>query len=149
VTPAQRAALDVLPERRRRFVLAYVGEAAGNATQAARTAGYAKPAEEGCRLLKHAQVRGVIDSLRTPSASDKRASKTIDDLRELWAEMAWDEEADRPSRLKASELLGKSQGAFVERHEHTGATGTTQIAIVINAGDEHARIVDLARGSGE
>jgi phage terminase small subunit len=141
VTPAQRAALDVLPERRRRFVLAYVGEAAGNATQAARTAGYAKPAEEGCRLLKNAQIGEALSLMRMPSL--ERAYRNVEELREWWSEMMG-ADIEPKDRIKASELLGKSQGAFVERTEVSGPSGTP-IEIVAA---EHARIVDLARGSG-
>lgn len=74
------AALEPLTEKRRRFVLAYVGEAAGNATEAARIAGYGKPAEEGCRLLKNAQVRAALSALAAPA--EKRSIASTEEIHE-------------------------------------------------------------------
>jgi hypothetical protein len=36
----------------------------------------------------------------------------------------WDENAEMKDRLKASELLGKSEGDFLERTEITGKDGS-------------------------
>jgi hypothetical protein len=44
------------------FVSAYLGTANGNATEAARTAGYSSPHPEGSRLLRNATVRAAIDA---------------------------------------------------------------------------------------
>ena len=121
--------LEALPPKRRAFVLAYVGESMGNATDAARRAGYAKPSEEGHRLLNFAQVVSAIESLRQP-VEDARIA-TIEQLRVFWTTAAVAGVMERPGpngekvaepidakeRLKATELLGKSQGAFIERRE--------------------------------
>lgn len=124
LTPEQRAALDALPEKRRRFVVAYVGEAAGNAIDAARMAGYRSPHPEGARLLQIATVGAAIASLRAPA--EEEAICGIEELRRLWSQMARTGTVQRGGaalpleprdQLKAMELLGKSQGAFLERHE--------------------------------
>lgn len=129
LTAEQRAALDALPEKRRRFVLAYVGEAAGNQTAAARIAGYKAPEMEAGRLMGFDGVRRAVEAFRAPAEDETIAS--IEELRRLWTRIARGELADTTvteghelevtaslaTRMKATELLGKSQGAFVERRE--------------------------------
>lgn len=44
------------------FVAAYIGEAKGNATEAARIAGYAKPGQQGHALLKKLEIQSQIDA---------------------------------------------------------------------------------------
>lgn len=156
LTPEQRSALDALTEKRRAFVLAFIGEARGNATEAARIAGYRKPKEEGARLLTFAAVAGAIEAMRAPAEDEKIA--TIEELRALWSRWALTGTIERtidgervsaplPAReiIKASELLGKSQGAFIERREITGASGAPLGAsLTIVATREQAAA--LARG---
>jgi phage terminase small subunit len=157
LTPEQREALGRLTPKRRGFVLAYVGQAMGNATEAARIAGYAKPTEEGHRLLRIAHVATALEALRAP---EERASiATIEELRELWSSIARGSVRDvcvsrdgavseAPAtltvRLRASELLAKSQGAFLERRENTRPGEPTGV-ILFGSLDEAARI---ARGDG-
>ena len=43
-------------------MIAYLGEARGNATEAARIAGYATPAEQGYENLRKPQIRAAIDA---------------------------------------------------------------------------------------
>ncbi len=104
-----RARTPMLPERRRWFVERYMGEARGNATKAARLAGYKSPAVEGSRLLRNAEVREAIDE-RTQADP---AVKDREHLQRWWSAVVDDVSADLGQRLRASELLAKSQGAFV------------------------------------
>jgi len=55
-------ALEDLNHRQRLFVEAYLGDAAGNASEAARIAGYAHPGQVGERLLKKVEIRSAIDA---------------------------------------------------------------------------------------
>lgn len=168
MTPEQRAALDKLPPKRRTFVLAYLRSS--NATDAAREAEYAKPKQEGCRLLTIADVRQAIDAFRVPA--EDAAVMELEELRAFWTSVArgevddWEEHLVRSEegtelvvekaraklkdRLKATELLGKSLGAFVERREVTGANGGAH-EVVIRVRDERdaSRMRELARGGGE
>lgn len=48
--------------RRRLFVASFLGEANGNATAAARAAGYKQPSMAGSRMLKFDEVRAAIDA---------------------------------------------------------------------------------------
>lgn len=123
MTPAQRAALDALPPKRRAFVLEYLRT--GNATEAARRAGYSHPKEEGVRLLSFAAVRSAIEAFRAPAEESEIAS--VDELRRRLTRWLRNGVIDADGGallamepkdvLKALELLGKSQGAFVERRE--------------------------------
>lgn len=54
--------MDGLTYKQRRFIEAYLGEARGNASEAARLAGYAKPAEQGYENLRKPQIRAAIDA---------------------------------------------------------------------------------------
>lgn len=60
--PPKAAHLEGLNFRQRMFVLAYLGEANGNATEAARIAGYAEPNTQGPRLLVNVGIRVAIDA---------------------------------------------------------------------------------------
>jgi phage terminase small subunit len=111
-----------LSERERRFVEAYMGEAAGNATKAAELAGYSKISarQQGARLCTKAAIRAAIDerTAADPQIADRTARQR------LWSDIAFGRgayaDAALKDRLKASELLGKSQADFIERHEHSG-----------------------------
>ena len=146
MTKEQRAALDALPPKRRAFVLAYVGECAGNATAAATVAGYAKAKQEGSRLLTFADVSAAVGVLQKPALDRKVMG--IDELREFWTEMAQAEAEATKDRLKASELLGKSQGAFVERVEHSGK-GAALVAIAIKVEERDAVDAFVKGNEGE
>jgi phage terminase small subunit len=142
MTPAQRAALDALPPKRRAFVIAYVGESAGNATEAARVAKYAKPHPEGSRLLRIATVAAAVAAFRVPA--ETRAYRGIEELRAWWSEMMG-AAIEPKDRIKASELLGKSQGAFVERREVSGPAGGPVGLTIVATREEVER---AARGDG-
>jgi phage terminase small subunit len=132
----QTFAVDSLPEKRRRFVLAYCGSAKGNATEAARQAGYEAPSVEGCRLLRNVAVLEAIQELELAAGTDTESMVMgVIELRRFWTRTARGEESDVQvtrtkegeqaeeiavpivPRLKASELLGKSLGAFIDRHQ--------------------------------
>lgn len=107
-----------LPEKRRRFVEAYLGEAKGNSTEAARIAGYKHPNVEGSRLLAQASVRAAVDERM---AADPMV-KTREQILRWWSDMMNSGEEAR-DRIKASELLAKAHGMFVQKVEHSGPNG--------------------------
>lgn len=119
-----------LSERERRFVEAFMGEAAGNKTEAAILAGYSRATArgQGSRLSTKEHIRAAI-----------QARVSIDPLvwdrakrQQFWTAVAAGtgkhQKASLKDRLKASELLGKSQADFIERHEHTGERPTLRQA---------------------
>jgi len=90
------------------FILAY----AGNATAAAKEAGYANPGMAGHRMLKHDEIRKRIGS--RGEGDNEKAIAGRQELQKFWT--AKMEKADKDSDcLKASELLARSQGLFLDR----------------------------------
>lgn len=103
---------------RQRFVEEYLLDL--NGMQAAIRAGYS-PKGAGvtaCRLLKNPKIRAKIAEEEGKLASARIANAT--ERREFWTQMMRNGGVEAKDRLKASELLGKAQGDFVERHEVTG-----------------------------
>jgi len=108
---------DGLTERQRRFVEAFMGRCQGNATEAARVAGCPKRSAHvtASRWLKNAKVKAGI------AARVKSDPKVLDreELQQFWSQVtlglgefkAW----GGNDRIRASELLGKTQKMFSER----------------------------------
>lgn len=99
---------------------AFVDAFKGNATLAAIEAGYPRTSasKAGQRMLANPKVRHAIrirDELSPPPAVADRKER-----QSFWTTVLRDEEKDMRDRLKASELLGKSSGDFLERVEHSG-----------------------------
>jgi len=107
-----------LTTKQQRFVDFYEG----NATEACRKAGY--------KGSNHTLEQVAYENLRKPyiiSAIESRErlskEKVIMDResrQELWTMIALDKEERTETRLRASELLGKSEGDFIDRHELSG-----------------------------
>ena len=111
---------DGLRERQRRFCEAFVANG-GNATEAARSAGYKHPDPQGSEVLGSLRVQAAIERLRMEATS--AAIMTRQERQAFWTLVARSKDEDMKDRLKASELLGKSQGDFINRTEITGANG--------------------------
>jgi phage terminase small subunit len=119
-------ALSGLTEKRRRFVLAYVGEALGNATEAARIAGYSKPTEEGSFLLRNPQVQEALQAIAAPAQNAKIA--TTEQLHERLSAIALGlvEDAKPSDSVNAAKLMLQARGELVKKHEHTHVPGTRE-----------------------
>lgn len=104
-----------LTPKQHAFVLAYA--ACGNATEAARQAGYKKPDPQGPRLLGNVRVQQAIEALTATKLSG--AIMMAIERQQLWTDIARDKNEQTKDRLKASELLGKAQGDFIERTDGT------------------------------
>jgi phage terminase small subunit len=147
--------------KQRRFVRAYLET--GNATESARRAGYAG-SDETLAVVGSENLRkpGIAAALEAADLADEgRAIATRRELRELWTRVAFGDETETvvtregdtiavpmpaAARLKASELLGKSRGMFVERREHTGPGGgpIAVSGLPANAEEAAGRIAALA-----
>jgi phage terminase small subunit len=109
--------VTALTERERRFVEQFM--ASGNATKAAEKAGYSKKTSSqiGYRLLRKVQIQRAI----ADRAENDPAVWTREQRQQFWTAIARGaaayEGATLRDRLKASELLGRSQADFIERHE--------------------------------
>ena len=104
--------------RKERFCLEYA--ASGNATQAAIAAGYSPRSarSQGQRLLTNADIKARIEELQQETRREKIAD--IDAILAFWTVVLQDPHAKTADRLKASELLARSQGAFLRAFERAG-----------------------------
>ena len=129
--PGQQRPGD-LSERERQFVEHFM--ASGNATKAAAQAGYSKntASQIGYRLLRKVQVQQAI----AERTERDPAVWTREDRQRFWTEVARGQgryaKAALKDRLRASELLGKSQADFVDRHELTSGGGPIQFQVITN-----------------
>lgn len=94
--------------RQQRFVEHYVTSL--NATEAAVKAGYRSPAVEGCRLLKHAKVRQLIDEATREKS--RRAELDADWVLARLRAKAEDKGVTDSAAVRATELIGKHVGMF-------------------------------------
>lgn len=120
----------------------------GNATEAARAAGYrgndSTLSVTGARLLRHPEVRAALDARTARSLAGEIATR--EERQALWTRVMRDVEADMKDRLRASELLGKSQADFVERVEHSA--GPTLEGLLLAAARLRAAPAPLALSGG-
>jgi phage terminase small subunit len=104
-----------LNARQQKFVEVYNG----NATEAAKIAGYTGAddslAVTGSRLLNDPAVAAAIAARNKKVVGRKIASRL--DRQEFWTEVMFDVGAEMRDRLKASELLGRSEADFTDKIE--------------------------------
>jgi phage terminase small subunit len=100
-------------ERQRKFIAYYNG----NATEAAKRAGYSQKTAyaQGQRLLRKAEIQKALE--KRTKRKDAPYIATREERQAFWTQVYNDENCDMNSRLRASELLAKSQADFVERRE--------------------------------
>lgn len=107
-----------LTEKQRRFCEVYA-ENGGNALAAARAAGYKKPDPQGAENLGKPRIVAALEALR--EATTSKAIATREERQTFWTSILRGEmpDAEMKDRLKASELLGRSQADFIERVDAT------------------------------
>jgi phage terminase small subunit len=108
-----------LSERERRFVEAYMGPCAGNATKAAESAGYSpKTARQiASRLLTKANIRAAVNEARADLTTEAIADAK--ERRELLTKHARNMQ-EPVSSIKAVDVLNKMDGIYIEKHDVTG-----------------------------
>lgn len=110
-----------LTPRQQRFVDAY----AGNGADAARIAGYTGNVQvlstQAARLLKKAEVQEAISKRQKPK--DRAVIANREDRQKFWTRIMRSKSREIGDRLKASELLGKSEADFTDKHEHVSKDG--------------------------
>lgn len=113
LTPKQRAFADYYIET-------------GNATEAARRAGYKKPNVQGSQNLEKLSIKSYIEE-RVKASDEKRIAKGEEVLEYLTKVMRGEEkdqfglDASLQDRTKAAELLGKRYRLFTEKVELEGS----------------------------
>jgi len=129
--------------KQQRFVEAYCG----NATEAAIKAGYsAKTAYSiGEEILKKPEIMLAIQKRETKAIRAIVADR--EELQAFWTTIVKDAELVMRDRLKASELLGKSLGMFLERVDLTNTDGNLKPTINIDlaglSGDDLRALTQL------
>jgi phage terminase small subunit len=120
-----------LTARQRKFAEVY----AGNGTEAARAAGYRGSNKAlgvtASKLLAQPIISALIKERETKEVRPLVASRV--DRQEFWTRTMNDEGADMFARLKASELLGKSEADFTDKHQLDDKNGEP-ISFSINIG---------------
>lgn len=97
----------------------YVGECAGNAEKSAIKAGYSERYARGnaYKLVARKDVQEYIAYLRylqnTNPASPTLHIATINEVQSFWSNVMEDTREKMADRLRASELLAKAQGQFM------------------------------------
>lgn len=109
-----------LTEKQRRWIEFYMGEAVGNATEAARLAEY-KGSNETLRSVGHENLMkpNIAIEIQRLTEEDPAVATRIARQR-FWSAVMLNADIDMKDRLRASELLGKSQIDFVERKVISG-----------------------------
>ena len=115
----------MLTVKQQRFVEAYNG----NATEAMIAAGYsAKSAASNVdKILKNTEIQAAIQNREKERNS--AAIATREERQTFWTSVLRDPETDLRDRLRASELLGKSEGDFLERVKDESEPGTPNISV--------------------
>ena len=107
-----------LTRKQRAFVEAYCG----NGTDAARKAGYKGVdntlAQIARQNLRNVQIREAIDKRNATQSAARIATRA--ERQRFWTETLERQDLDMSHRLKASELLGKSEADFTEKLQHEG-----------------------------
>lgn len=143
--------MDGLTTKQQKFVDAYQG----NATEAALFAGYSKKTAPfiGAENLKKPQVLAAIKARQEKEAAPIIASRQ--DRQKFWSLTMSDKNADMKDRLKASELLGKSEADFTDNlnvraslDEKLRAMDDEEIEKRLSALEDAALLVAVTAGSG-
>ena len=100
-----------ITDKQAKFISEYTKDF--NATQAAIRAGYSpKTAYSiGQRLLKNVEVQAAMKEHRKKFIADRETRQ------KFWTDTMQDKDEDMKNRLRASELLAKSECDFIERAE--------------------------------
>ncbi|WP_018659897.1 terminase small subunit [Allofustis seminis] len=110
--------MSKLTARQKRFADEYI--ITGNITQAAINAGYSKKYadRQGYRLLGIVGMQDYIEERNKLLDAEKIAD--MQEVKEFWTNVVRDDENTLNERIKASELIAKTYGAFLDQVEQTG-----------------------------
>lgn len=130
----------MLTEQKKRFVRYYIANG-GNATQAAKKAGYSKKTanSQGQRLLKDVDIKNLLEKQRQKNAEkfEYTLEESFNNLLEA-QKLALQRKnplgsanPDLTNYLKAEELKGKLCGLFTEKKEITGSLEVSALKVEI------------------
>lgn len=111
-----------LTEKEKRFVEAFVGKCAGNATQSVVEAGYggnrSSAATTAWRLLRKAHIQKALTT-RLQAREEKGLMATVE-RDQICAEIARSKRADDFARLRALDILNKCDARYSLKLIHSG-----------------------------
>ncbi len=118
-----------LTPKQKAFIEHYA--ACGNATEAARLAGYSNDKARiiGSQNLTKINIQAALGAL-TESSKRQRIATAVERQEFLTTMMRGEIECEPKDRIKACEVLGKMQGDFIDRHEVT-VTNPPNIEVVV------------------
>ena len=109
--------------RQKKFADNYIKT--GNITQSAIGAGYSEnyANAQGYKLLENVGVREYIEKVNKEIESSKIADMI--EIKQFWTKFIRGDSYEDKDKLKASEYLARTSGAFIEKVEQTGDIGLT------------------------
>ena len=120
----------------------------GNAEQSAIKAGY-NARGNTTKLMKNTTITTYITRRAEAQriAEDKAIAKSVDsgviadmiEIKRFWRDMMYNQDVKPTDRIKASELIAKTHGAFIERTETT----TIDLTKSLTAEQRKARLAEL------
>ena len=131
---------------------AFIDAYTGNATEAARMAGYSQATaySQGQRLLKNPDVAAAIRAREAERTSETIANREA--RLKFWTSVMYDETQSTRDRLRASELLAKAEGDFLERVEVESQKSldvTAQVRLAVLEREKERRAAAIQAGEEE
>ena len=128
-----KAALSI---RRRAFISAYLGPAAGNGALAARMAGYAAASSHvtGAQLLAIPSIRDAVE--KAVASRQRRINLTAEERDTLAAGFALNPTLAVRDRIKALDMLNKCAGRYSMKHAIAWRLTLEQVLSQSREGDE-------------
>lgn len=109
------AAAGRMTEQMRRFAEVYDGNGAASARKVGSSPKAAR--QNACNWLKHPEVKAII---KARQATEQAAGiRSREEIQAWWSKVMDSATEEMPVRLKASEMLAKSLGMFLDRVETT------------------------------
>ncbi len=125
--------MDKLTQRQKAFAENFA--ISGVAEQSAIDAGYSERYARGNahKLVAKSGIKEYLQTLNNAIVSDKIAD--MQEIKEFWTNTIRDNELDLKDRLKASELIAKTNGAFIDKVQHSG-TISNEVVIEIGVAED-------------
>ena len=112
-----------LTEKQKRFADYFIKT--GNVTESAKRAGYKQPHVQGSQCLDKLGIKNYIKE-RNKQLEDSRIAD-MKEVKQFWTDALREKGNDYKDRLKASEYIAKTNGAFLDKVEHSGAVTNKNI----------------------
>lgn len=105
--------------RQKRFADEYI--ITGKVIQSALAAGYSAQysKSDACKILERPDIKEYIKERNKELDSEKIA--TMKEVKEFWTRLMRSPATEHKDALKASELIARTNGAFIDKVEHSGS----------------------------